>query len=79
MKVAQLLGAREMAETSMPDSIPERGQMVVRPEAVAICGSDLAAFQGHHPGRCPCLCSATATVVDIDPYRLELARQIGTQ
>ena len=53
MKVAQLVGAREMAETSMPDPIPERGQVVVRPEAVAICGSDLAAFQGHHPRMVP--------------------------
>ncbi|MGI9649402.1 MAG: zinc-dependent alcohol dehydrogenase [Acidimicrobiia bacterium] len=37
----------------MPDPIPERGQVVVRPEAVAICGSDLAAFQGHHPRMVP--------------------------
>ena len=70
MKVAQLVGAREMAETSMPDPIPERGQVVVRPEAVAICGSDLAAFQGHHPRMVPPLVLGhefSGTVVGLGP------------
>lgn len=42
-----------MAVTSMPDPIPDRGQVLIRPEAVAICGSDVAAFQGHHPRMVP--------------------------
>jgi L-iditol 2-dehydrogenase len=53
VKATELVGVREMAETSVPDPAPERDQVVVRPEAVGICGSDLSAFQGHHPRMVP--------------------------
>ncbi len=53
MRATELVGVREMVETAMPDPVPERGQVVVRPEAVGVCGSDLSAFQGHHPRMVP--------------------------
>ena len=53
MRAIELVGIREMAETSIPDPAPGPGQAVVRTEAIGICGSDLAAFQGHHPRMVP--------------------------
>jgi len=53
VRAIELVGIREMAETSIPDPAPGPGQAVVRTEAIGICGSDLAAFQGHHPRMVP--------------------------
>ena len=53
MKASELVGAREIAGTILPDPVPGSGQVVIRVEAVGICGSDLAAFQGHHPRMVP--------------------------
>jgi len=53
MKASELVGAREIAGIDLPDPVPASGQVVIRVEAVGICGSDLAAFQGHHPRMVP--------------------------
>ena len=49
MRAARLVepGRFEMIDIPRPEPAP--GQVVVRVEAVSICGSDLGAFLGRHP------------------------------
>lgn len=53
MRATVLVGVRETVKRNLPDPAPGPGQVVVRAEAVGICGSDLSAFRGHHERMVP--------------------------
>lgn len=45
MKAAQFYGGKDIRIETVPDPIPETGQVLVKVEATGICGSDL---HGYH-------------------------------
>jgi threonine dehydrogenase-like Zn-dependent dehydrogenase len=49
MQVARLIEPGRFEMTSLPRPSPGPGQVLVRVEAVSICGSDLGAYLGRHP------------------------------
>lgn len=58
---------KEVTYREEPDPVPQPGEVVVRIEAVGICGSDMHAYVGHDPRRVPPLIlghEAAGTVVD---------------
>jgi L-iditol 2-dehydrogenase len=49
MQVARLVEPGRFEMTSLPRPSPDAGEVLVRVEAVSICGSDLGAYVGRHP------------------------------
>jgi threonine dehydrogenase-like Zn-dependent dehydrogenase len=53
MKALVYLGPNEVAFRDEPDPVPLAGEVLVRVEAVGICGSDMHAYHGHDARRPP--------------------------
>jgi threonine dehydrogenase-like Zn-dependent dehydrogenase len=53
MKALVYLGPNQVAYRDEPDPVPLAGEVLVRVEAVGICGSDMHAYHGHDTRRPP--------------------------
>jgi 2-desacetyl-2-hydroxyethyl bacteriochlorophyllide A dehydrogenase len=53
MKALVYLGPNSLVCRDEPDPVPEAGEVLVRVEAVGICGSDMHAYHGHDARRPP--------------------------
>lgn len=53
MKALVYTQPNEMQLLERPDPIPEQGEVVLKIDAVGICGSDMHAYHGHDPRRQP--------------------------
>lgn len=53
MKALVYLGPGELVVRDEPDPVPEPGEVLVKVEAVGICGSDMHAYHGHDNRRPP--------------------------
>lgn len=53
MKALVYLGANSLELRDVPVPVPEAGEVLVRVEAVGICGSDMHAYHGHDSRRPP--------------------------
>lgn len=53
MKALVYAGTREMAYREEPAPQPHAGEVLIRVDAVGICGSDMHAYHGHDPRRVP--------------------------
>jgi threonine dehydrogenase-like Zn-dependent dehydrogenase len=53
MKALVYLGPNSLELRDVPEPIPEPGEVLVRVEAVGICGSDMHAYHGHDSRRPP--------------------------
>ena len=51
MKALVYLGPNTVALRDVPEPVPEAGEVLVRVEAVGICGSDMHAYHGHDSRR----------------------------
>jgi threonine dehydrogenase-like Zn-dependent dehydrogenase len=49
MRVARLYAAHDLRLEEMPRPTPAAGQVLIEVRACSICGSDVHAYQGHHP------------------------------
>ena len=50
MKAARLRDVRAWEIVDIDEPVPRAGQMLVRLEQVAVCGSDVPDYLGVHPG-----------------------------
>ena len=46
-------GPQEMSVDDVPDLAPAAGEVLLAPEAVGICGSELEGYLGHQANRTP--------------------------
>jgi alcohol dehydrogenase len=53
MKALVYTGPEELAYRDEPDPIADRDDVLIRIDAVGICGSDMHAWHGHDPRRVP--------------------------
>src|SRR3954469_17472357 len=53
MKALVYTGTREMTYQEAPAPRPAQGEVLIRVDAVGICGSDMHAWHGHDPRRVP--------------------------
>jgi 2-desacetyl-2-hydroxyethyl bacteriochlorophyllide A dehydrogenase len=53
MKALVYTGPHELAFRDEPDPLPCAGEVLIRVDAVGICGSDMHAYHGHDPRRVP--------------------------
>ena len=53
MKALVYTAPNEVTLRDEPDPVPAAGEVVLRIDAVGICGSDMHAFHGHDPRRMP--------------------------
>ncbi|MCZ8261740.1 MAG: alcohol dehydrogenase catalytic domain-containing protein, partial [Beijerinckiaceae bacterium] len=53
MKALVYLGPNSVTYRDEPDPVPLPGEVLVRVEAVGICGSDMHAYHGHDSRRPP--------------------------
>lgn len=53
MKALVYTGTREMTYQDSPAPTPANGEVLIRVDAVGICGSDMHAYHGHDPRRVP--------------------------
>jgi len=53
MKALVYTQPNEMQLLERPDPVPEQGEVVLKIDAVGICGSDMHAYHGHDPRRQP--------------------------
>ncbi|KAF0230849.1 MAG: threonine dehydrogenase and related Zn-dependent [Beijerinckiaceae bacterium] len=53
MKALVYLGPNTLELRDAPEPVPEADELLVRVEAVGICGSDMHAYHGHDSRRPP--------------------------
>lgn len=53
MKALVYTGTKEMTYQDAPAPTPAQGEVLIRVDAVGICGSDMHAYHGHDPRRVP--------------------------